>query len=542
MQSARLQPQCATARASARALPPRPPRCLVRPVQASQQDNRRQHLPTDHQEQQQQDSSALLAFKAMVLISAANAVAASWPAAAQAASGSGGGWHPRRHVLSKLRQRHSTEETPKQAAARRAAQRQQAAAAATASAAPAQPAAASIQQLVQAAQERVVRLWRGEEVYSVGIKANRQQTYSTGASPTASPYGWVALAAAGAALAALLFGGRLRWGGGRRGNGGRWVRDRSLGGRMIFIPDAEPAGQAKPMRSLYDELGGGDEEGIASGAPSSGSGEGPWATSFAAQQQQQQQGRREPELPSWWKSPNFLVYTPFSRKDELQRQARIVLRQLEDAKLLQGLDYPISALVTLRTLCQEAGGYQVKPRTESGRDAMLRTGVRAALAAAQEGSFSLLGGDQPNKFVCGLAHDLGVPDAKVVTIVHAEVAALCRGALIDAEAAYRAIKQGEAERQGDLLLALVRIAGALQAFPLPPGSAEAEMVAAGVVKQTTLEFRKSIFLEFGAVSFDLAALVAEMLGFNPELVMPFLREQQQQEVELQQQAGEEGRV
>lgn len=54
-----------------------------------------------------------------------------------------------------------------QAAARRAAQRQQAAAAATASAAPAQPAAASIQQLVQAAQERVVRLWRGEEVVRV---------------------------------------------------------------------------------------------------------------------------------------------------------------------------------------------------------------------------------------------------------------------------------------------------------------------------------------------------------------------------------------
>lgn len=116
MHTARLQPQCATARASARALPPRPPRCLVRPVQASQRDNR-QDLRTDHQEQQQQDSPDLLAFKAMVLISAANAVAASWPAAAQAASGSGGGWHPRRHVLSKLRQRHSTEETPKQVGA-----------------------------------------------------------------------------------------------------------------------------------------------------------------------------------------------------------------------------------------------------------------------------------------------------------------------------------------------------------------------------------------------------------------------------------------
>lgn len=100
--------------------------------------------------------------------------------------------------------------------------------------------------------------------------------------------------------------------------------------------------------------------------------------------------------------------------------------------------------------------------------------------------------------MCGLAHDLGVPDAKVVTIVHAEVAALCRGALIDAEAAFRAIKRGEQEKQGDLLLALVRIAGALQAFPLPPGSAEAEMVAAGVVKQTTLEFRKASVARGGA--------------------------------------------
>lgn len=103
--------------------------------------------------------------------------------------------------------------------------------------------------------------------------------------------------------------------------------------------------------------------------------------------------------------------------------------------------------------------------------------------------------------MCGLAHDLGVPDKRAATIVHAEVAALCRAALIDAEAAYRA------GSQGDLLLALARLAGALQTFPLPPGSAEAELVAAGVVKQTSLEFRRAIFLEFGAVSLPMAALV-----------------------------------
>ena len=50
-----------------------------------------------------------------------------------------------------------------QAAARRAAQKKEAAAAST-GAAPAPPSAASLQQLVQAAQERAERRWRGEEV------------------------------------------------------------------------------------------------------------------------------------------------------------------------------------------------------------------------------------------------------------------------------------------------------------------------------------------------------------------------------------------
>jgi len=109
-----------------------------------------------------------------------------------------------------------------------------------------------------------------------------------------------------------------------------------------------------------------------------------------------------------------------------------------------------------------------------------------------------------------------------VTIVHAEVAAVCRAALIDAEAGFRA------GNQADVLLALIKLAGTLQTFPLPPGSAEAELVAAGVVKQTSLEFRKAVFLEFGSFSPQLAALVAEILGFNPELVMPVLLQQQQQ--------------
>lgn len=38
---------------------------------------------------------------------------------------------------------------------------------------------------------------------------------------------------------------------------------------------------------------------------------------------------------------------------------------------------------------------------------MLRTAVRAAMECAMEGNRQLLGGDEPCRFVCGLAHDLG---------------------------------------------------------------------------------------------------------------------------------------
>jgi hypothetical protein len=90
-------------------------------------------------------------------------------------------------------------------------------------------------------------------------------------------------------------------------------------------------------------------------------------------------------------------------------------------------------------------------------------------------------------------------------------------------------------------MALIKVAGTLHAFPLPPGSAEAELVAAGVVKQTGLEFRKSLFFEFGAVSPQLASLVAEMLGFDPALVMPQLQAaaEQQQRRQEQQAAAEQ---
>lgn len=129
---------------------------------------------------------------------------------------------------------------------------------------------------------------------------------------------------------------------------------------------------------------------------------------------------------------------------------------------------------------------------------------------------SALGGYEPGRFVSGLATDLGVPDERAVTIVHAEIASTCRNALIDAEAAFRSQDERLVSKS------LSKILHALQSFPIPSQSAEMEMVGRSVMRTTSLEFRKAVFFSAGAVDLSIAPVIAEMLGFQSELVMPQL--------------------
>lgn len=102
-------------------------------------------------------------------------------------------------------------------------------------------------------------------------------------------------------------------------------------------------------------------------------------------------------------------------------QARTILRQMEDGKLLSGQDYSTSALVSLRQTCADSGAV-VKAQTPSGRDAIFRAGVEAAASAAMEaGQGASLGGASPPRFVSGLANDLGkgVPSHVAVSCLEA---------------------------------------------------------------------------------------------------------------------------
>lgn len=371
----------------------------------------------------------------------------------------------------------------------------------------------SVVKSAQRAYRKLQRTVQGETVYSVGISGRQNPTASyygaTSSSPEASPAGWIAAGIAAAGLAYVVWGRSVRWpwASKRRGEGGRWVRDRSLGGKMVFIPNgAAGTSTTRPLWEDDDEFSSELVTAAASGAVSAVSA---GASTDATPQEL---------VPEWWSPPSSASYVSAGRKEELHKQAKAALRQLEDAKMLRGEDYSLSGMVALRSLCSQAGGLQVRAHTESGRDAILRAAVRAAINASLRSSnpASALGGYEPGRFVSGLAHDLAVPDKRAVTIVHAEVAATCRGALIDAEAAYRI------GSQDDLVRALQRLVVCLGAFPLPPGSPEAELVGRSFVKHATLEFRKAVFMGAGSYDLAVAPLVAEMLGFDPQLVMPQL--------------------
>ena len=91
------------------------------------------------------------------------------------------------------------------------------------------------------------------------------------------------------------------------------------------------------------------------------------------------------------------------------------MKFLEDLKV-NGQDYPLELLAELRTACSSAG-VSVRTSTESGRDAMFRTAVAAALQMAQDGTSGLIAGCTPPQFVCGLAADLGAitgPSSRVL--------------------------------------------------------------------------------------------------------------------------------
>ena len=257
-------------------------------------------------------------------------------------------------------------------------------------------------------------------------------------------------------------------GGGRRkrpkGSGpGRWVTDRSLGGREVWVEDkysgrgargnalAEDLAYVDPLRSEAATKAKAREEAKAAKAAAAAS---------------------ELVEPQWWSRPSP-GYCPPAQRDHRLRLAKARLATLS-SKRVGGVEYTAADIADLRDACASANASVAEfVRPSSAATGIYKAAVEFALdACAQRSATGTVG--EPRTFLSGLSEDVGVKPGKAGRLVAAAVAARLRSDLLQAAAQKR---QGE---DGQAMFTLDGAIGVLSAFPPSENAAELEMVAAGL--------------------------------------------------------------
>eukprot|EP00882_Tetradesmus_deserticola_P011380 GHRQ01012040.1.p1 GENE.GHRQ01012040.1~~GHRQ01012040.1.p1 ORF type:complete len:479 (+),score=200.79 GHRQ01012040.1:87-1523(+) len=277
---------------------------------------------------------------------------------------------------------------------------------------------------------------------------------------------WLSVRVAGADLTGplsflLLFGGiYAAWSSSTaakaRQQQGRWVYDRGLGGKKVWVPyKTGAAGSSDLPQQLSDAA----FEDLAS-----------TAAGLAAQQRKKEQPYQPPE---WWQAPMSFAADDATRA-AAQQQASALLSRIEQAKN-RGEDYRLADIALLRRTCQAGGGVTVDARTVGGRDAIYKAAVDAAVRRCLEPSSvdeADLADSAPLQFVAGVAQDLQIADERAVSMACNWVAGHCRARIVEA---YTAAKKGD-----DVLCAtaLAQLSSLLQGMPvLEAGSSQVALIA-----------------------------------------------------------------
>lgn len=112
----------------------------------------------------------------------------------------------------------------------------------------------------------------------------------------------------------------------------------------------------------------------------------------------------------------------------------------------------------------------------------------------------------------------GVPAERAISLALAAIVAKARAILVLAVIMYRLGRMEEASTH------LWRVAALLKAFPLPPYSWEAEHVGESVKTTFSFDERKALLrMYFEQVDPASTGTLAELLGYDPEYVMPQLQ-------------------
>ena len=265
---------------------------------------------------------------------------------------------------------------------------------------------------------------------------------------------------------------------------GRWVIDRSLGGKTIWVPDANDRyrDERRRLEGALDDMPGGTQGDARARA------KGPSAGKARVDSK---------PLPAWWVAPTP-QYVPPGRKDEL-----ILTAKAEGSKLarnrVSGVGFSADAIVDFRNACAAAGerGCAVKSvGPESARVAVFRAAADIAVSDALRGQAGAMSsfGAPVGSFLVGLADDLELEAHKCVSIVMADVAVRVRGVVIQASAGLRS------NDSVATILELDKLVNLFNAFPFAADAAELDMLAVGFRSRLSESERERIVAEYQAVS------------------------------------------
>mmetsp|Transcript_22437 Transcript_22437/g.42735 ORF Transcript_22437/g.42735 Transcript_22437/m.42735 type:complete len:553 (-) Transcript_22437:262-1920(-) len=300
---------------------------------------------------------------------------------------------------------------------------------------------------------------------------------------------------------------------------GRWIKDRSLGGKEIFIWDeveeARPAaaGAARQWRKTAHPPPRTARAGMAS--PLDDEDARSERAQAAKQRESQRQLARKPRdstatedelavAPDWWETqpPS---YVPESQKEYRQKQSQMMLKKVLD-KRLQGMDIDEFDLLELRQSCQDNNARLSIPQA-SIRDSLYRAAVEVVLKVASQGT-TVIGTTSPRRFICGLANDLGVPQHKATKMLRAGQAAKARGLLLSTTAS---VRSGDTVGAMTTMRELVLM---MSPFPPQPNSPEMDMVGSGLIGITSEKERATLLDLFGHAGGD------ELHHVGEEILLP----------------------
>lgn len=297
-----------------------------------------------------------------------------------------------------------------------------------------------------------------------------------------------------------------------RNEGGKWVIDRSLGGRKVWVPDSDASRRAKKLseRSALDEVYYNSSSSTTTTSASTISrnleGEG-------VDEEKEQQN-----LPTWWIESPFL-HTSIGgidkqRKADLLQDARRSASYISAARI-NGVQWTSDMILDFHTACaaalkcypyEEKNKYRLSIAKSVGpENARVQLYRQASEIAVEDcvgnrsGVSSSFGMDV-NVFMVGLSYFLNIPTKVAINIVRSSCAAKTRNLLLASCSALRKEREGISSPSADLLLSLFSIVSVLNVFPFTENSAEIEMINEGFKTRVTEKERTELLEAYKQIS------------------------------------------